>query len=250
MSRCLNLVSITPKSIKEQMLRTAIIGAGGFAREVEWLIRDLNRVTSQFEFMGYLVSDLSRIRETDCTERLLGDFNWLDGADKVDALVFGIASPGVKLTLVTELESRFPHLQWPSLIHPTVQFDKASANIGRGVVVCANTVGTVHVELEDFSMVNLLCTVGHETRIGRGAVINPSVNLSGGVKIGCGAFIGVGAKILQYVSVGEHATVGAGSVVLKDVAPFTSVFGIPAKPLPNHRATSNSAVAPHQVQSP
>src|ERR1700722_8855715 len=125
------------------MQRIAIIGAGGFAREVEWLIRDLNRVSQQFEFVGYLVSDLSRLRETDCTENLLGDFNWLDGTDKVDSVVFGIASPEVKLTLLSELESRFPRLQWPHLIHPTVQFDKESATIGRGVVVCANTVGTV-----------------------------------------------------------------------------------------------------------
>lgn len=231
------------------MQRVAIIGAGGFAREVEWLIRDLNRVTPQFEFAGYLVSDLALLRETDCAERLLGDFNWLEGPDKIDALVFGIASPEVKLTLASELESRFPNLGWPSLIHPSVQFDKASAKIGRGVVVCANTVATVQVELEDFSMVNLLCTVGHETRIGRGAVINPSVNLSGGVKIGSGAFIGVGAKILQYVTVGEHAVVGAGSVVLKDVGPFTSVFGIPAKPLPSHRSTSNKEARSQTVQS-
>jgi len=58
------------------MQRIAIIGAGGFAREVEWLIRDLNQVSPQFEFAGYLISDLSRLRETDCTEKLLGDFNW------------------------------------------------------------------------------------------------------------------------------------------------------------------------------
>ena len=37
------------------MQRIAIIGAGGFAREVEWLIRDLNRVSPQFEFAGMMV---------------------------------------------------------------------------------------------------------------------------------------------------------------------------------------------------
>ena len=99
------------------MQRIAIIGAGGFAREVEWLIRDLNRVSPQFEFAGYVVSDLALVRDTDCTERLLGDFNWLDRNDHVDALVFGIASPAVKLRLLPELESRFPRLQWPSLVH-------------------------------------------------------------------------------------------------------------------------------------
>ena len=227
------------------MQRIVIVGAGGFARELEWLIRDLNHVRPQFEFLGYLISDLSLVRDSDCTDRLLGDFDWLEQKHDVDALAFGIASPEVKLRLAAELERRFPHLHWPSLIHPTVQYDKASAKIGRGVVVCANTVGTVNIELEDYAMVNLLCTIGHETRIGRGAVVNPTVNLSGGVKIGSGAFIGVGAKILQYVHVGEHATVGAGAVVMKDVEPYSSVFGIPAKPLPNHRAAANKA--PHSL---
>jgi sugar O-acyltransferase (sialic acid O-acetyltransferase NeuD family) len=231
------------------MQRIAIIGAGGFAREVEWLIRDLNRVTPQFQFMGYLVSDLSLVRETDSKEYLLGDFGWLEGKHDVDALVFGIASPQVKLRLAAELEQRFPQLQWPSLIHPTVQYDKESARIGRGIVMCANTVGTVNIDVDDYAMVNLLCTIGHETRVGRCAVVNPSVNLSGGVKIGEGAFVGVGAKVLQYVTVGDHATVGAGSVVMKDVEPYSSVIGVPARPLPVHRAANNETLQSPPVKT-
>jgi serine acetyltransferase len=64
------------------------------------------------------------------------------------------------------------------------------------------------------------------------------------VKIGCGAFVGVGAKVLQYVSIGDYATVGAGSVVLKDVEPYATVFGIPAKPLPSHREATSKLPVP------
>src|ERR1039457_4565831 len=68
--------------------KIAIIGAGGFAREVAWLIRDINRVTPQFEFLGFLVSNTSLLHETDSRDEVLGDFNWLDGGDHADALVF------------------------------------------------------------------------------------------------------------------------------------------------------------------
>jgi serine O-acetyltransferase len=41
--------------------------------------------------------------------------------------------------------------------------------------------------------------------------------------------IGAGAKVLGNITVGEGAKIGAGSVVLEDVAPFTTVAGVPAR---------------------
>ncbi len=48
-------------------------------------------------------------------------------------------------------------------------------------------------------------------------------------KVRSGVLLGAGAKILGNVEIGEGAKVGAGSVVLKDVAPHTSVAGVPAQ---------------------
>ncbi len=45
-----------------------------------------------------------------------------------------------------------------------------------------------------------------------------------------GASVGAGAVILPGLTIGEGAMIGAGSVVTKDVAPFTTVYGNPAKP--------------------
>jgi serine O-acetyltransferase len=41
--------------------------------------------------------------------------------------------------------------------------------------------------------------------------------------------IGAGAKLLGPIVVGAHARVGANAVVVRDVAPHTTVVGIPAR---------------------
>ena len=46
-----------------------------------------------------------------------------------------------------------------------------------------------------------------------------------------GAFIGTGAILLPGVHVGRDAVVAAGAVVTEDVAPGTTVGGVPARPI-------------------
>lgn len=209
--------------------RIAVLGAGGLAREVEWLIEDVNRASASWEFAGYVVSDLSRLGPNDSRALVLGDYAALERG--IDAVVLGIGAPAARLKVAQEVASRFPHLEWPSLVHPSVQIDRRTLTMERGVVLTAMVVGTVNVTLREFSFINLSCTLGHEAVIGRGAVLNPTVNVSGGVEVGDGVLVGTGAQILQYVRIGEHASIGAGAVVTKDVAPHTTVVGVPARPL-------------------
>jgi sugar O-acyltransferase (sialic acid O-acetyltransferase NeuD family) len=214
--------------------RIAIVGAGGFAREVEWLVREIDPNGEAYEFVGYVVSDLSKLGEHDSRDRVCGDLDWLQGPNglRVDAVAMGIGTPRPRLKVGDELRSRFPGLEFPALVHPNVRYDRGSSRIGDGAIVCAGVVGTVHVELGAFALINLSCTLGHESFVGRGSVLNPTVNLSGGVRIGDGVLVGTGAQVLQYVSVGDAATVGAGAVVTKDVAPGATVVGVPARPMP------------------
>jgi len=61
---------------------------------------------------------------------------------------------------------------------------------------------------------------------------SPTFATSGGpIVIGDRAWISFRATILPGVTIGEGAVVAANSVVTKDVAPFTVVGGIPAKPI-------------------
>jgi sugar O-acyltransferase (sialic acid O-acetyltransferase NeuD family) len=212
--------------------RIAVIGAGGFAREVKWLIEEINAQTPVFEFVGYFVSDLSRIGEHDSRDEIRGTTAWLrENRSHVDALAIGIGTPAARLNVSRELAPEFPPEFWPALIHPSVRYDRATCQIGHGVIIGAGSIATVYVRCEPFSMVNLSCTIGHESVIRRGSVLNPTVNISGGVDIGEGVLVGTGAQVLQYLSVGKGATVGGGAVVTKDVPPGVTVVGMPAKPL-------------------
>jgi acetyltransferase-like isoleucine patch superfamily enzyme len=78
--------------------------------------------------------------------------------------------------------------------------------------------------------------------IGRGCVLNPTVNISGGVELGSAVLVGTGAQILQYVKIGDGAVIGAGAVVNKDVNAETTVVGIPAKELIK-RSTADAVAA-------
>lgn len=78
--------------------------------------------------------------------------------------------------------------------------------------------------------------------IGETAVVEDDVSILQGVTLGgtgnesgdrhpkvrSGVMIGSGAKILGNIEIGQDAKVGAGSVVLHNVAPKTTVVGVPA----------------------
>jgi len=84
--------------------------------------------------------------------------------------------------------------------------------------------------------------------IGETAEINDDVTMYQGVvlggvstekkkrhpTIGCEVVIGSGAIILGPITVGNCAKVGANSVVLRDVKPFTTVVGTPAREAGRH----------------
>jgi serine O-acetyltransferase len=69
-------------------------------------------------------------------------------------------------------------------------------------------------------------------------------------KIRRGVLIGAGAKILGNIEVGEGAKVGAGSIVLEAVEPFTTVVGVPARPVGPRHTNMPALTMDHSLLEP
>jgi sugar O-acyltransferase (sialic acid O-acetyltransferase NeuD family) len=199
------------------MKKIAIIGAGGNARE----LADMFQAMPEFQLVGFLTNTRGKNDSP-----AVGDFNW-PATHRVDAFAMGIGDPILKIQIGHELARRYPHVEWPSIVHPSAYVGN-TVTLARGAIVCVRAVATVAVNIGEFSQLNFGCTVGHETVIGPGCLVNPGANISGGVKLGRSVMVGTGAQILQYVIVGDEARIGAGAVVTKDVPPATTVVGVPA----------------------
>lgn len=200
------------------MRTIVIIGAGGNARELAGVIRDIGG----FRCLGFLASTAGAYNSP-----TLGDFDWLEG-NKVDCLAMGIGTPALRLSIGRQLANRFPGIEWPALTHPSA-YVGPTCRIDRGAVICVRAVATENVIVEEFAQLNFGSTIGHESRIGPGVIVNPGANVSGGVEIGAGTLIGSGAKVLQYLKVGRDAIVGAGAVVTRNVGDNEIALGVPAK---------------------
>jgi len=108
----------------------------------------------------------------------------------------------------------------------------ADVELGAGSVICSNVSLTTNIRLGRHVHVNLNSTIGHDSRIADFVTINPLVAVSGDVCLDEDVTMGTHSSILQGLHVGTRSFVGAGAVVTKDVAPGTTVVGVPAKPLP------------------
>jgi serine O-acetyltransferase len=79
--------------------------------------------------------------------------------------------------------------------------------------------------------------VGETTIIGDDCTLYQGVTLGGTGKergkrhptLGNRVIVGVGAKVLGAVTIGDGAKIGGGAVVLRDVPPYTTAVGVPAR---------------------
>ena len=88
-----------------------------------------------------------------------------------------------------------------------------------------------------FTVIGETAEIGNDVTIYQNVTLggtNPSTGVGGKrhPTLKDGVVIGSGAQVLGPIEVGEGAKVGANSVVTKDVAPQSTVVGIPAKPVP------------------
>lgn len=209
----------------------AIYGAGGFAREVVWLVEECDGpaadsyevvcfIDDQPRFYGQSLNDIPVVSLQEARERF-----------PAAAVVSGIGNPRTREQLMER--ARDAGFGFATVVHPSVRHSRW-LEIGDGTVVCAGTLLTTNITLGQHVQINLDCTIGHDVIMGDYTTLAPGVHVSGWVHMGKRVYVGTGASIIngteeQPLIIEDDAVIGAAACVTKAVGAGSTVVGVPAK---------------------
>ena len=211
-----------------------ILGCGGHGR----VVLDIIRGAGLYEPAGFVDSN------PEMTGRRIDGIEVFGSPEDLPALrdrlgvqraIVAIGDNGVRRALSDEIESI--GFELINAIHPSANVAR-NVTLGRNIVIAAGALVCAHCQIGDSVILNTGCIVDHETLIGTATHICPGSRLAGRVAVESGAFIGIGATIIQSLRIGYEAVVGAGAVVINDVAPMSTVVGVPAREVKSIQKTA------------
>lgn len=209
------------------MKKIIIFGAGGFGREIQWLIERINQKEPEWEIEGYLDDGVEAGTMIN-GYRVLGGMEKLKEYDRI-AIVCAIGSAKTRKKIILGIKA-IGDYEFPNLIDPDVQMSQF-LSMGEGNIICAGNILTVNITIKDFVILNLSCTVGHDAVLESFVTAYPNVNISGCTTIGQEVELGTGSQIIQGITIGENTVIGAGAVVVRQMPSGCVAAGVPAKPL-------------------
>ncbi|MEW6664888.1 MAG: acetyltransferase [Thermodesulfobacteriota bacterium] len=211
--------------LEAPLRKIAVFGAGGFGREVAWLISEINRVTPTHDLIGFVDDDPELKGRVVGGHAVLGGLGIL-GEIRDVAIAVAVGDPSTRLRIAERLKAFGVLL--PNLIHPSVLVGEETS-MGEGNILCAGVIITVNVRIGNFCHLNLKSTVGHDCVLEDFATAACGVDLAGDVRLGQGVYLGNHATVLPSVRVGPGSVIGAGAVVNRDVRAGSVCVGVPAR---------------------
>jgi len=211
-------------------MEIAIYGAGGFGREVAWLIQSCNQNQTIYKVVCFIDDDEKKqgqVLNTIPVVSLKKAYTSFPFAKVVRA----VGNPGIsEITLQKAADIGFG---FETIIHPGTEKSEW-IEIGLGSVICAKNILTTNIQLGKHVQINLGCTIGHDSIIGDFTTLSPGVHVSGWVYFGKKVYVGTGAVIIngsskKPIKIGDNAIIGAGACVTKSIPTGITVVGIPAE---------------------
>ena len=200
-----------------------IVGAGDVGKFVAHQIDNFGVYTVR----GFLDDDKVKHGTNICGYKVLGGIDYVSNLHENLNLVVAIANPIVK-SKVLKVLSAYQNIVYPTLIHPKSWIDK-SVIIGSGCIIYPGVAINYETHLDDFVIVNMNATIGHNCCLRRFSTISPGVNLGGFTNVGLMSFIGIGANTLQSIFIGEQCTIGGGTMVINNIPHKSTVVGNPGR---------------------
>jgi len=203
------------------MARVAIIGGGGFAKEViEVAIMQGHTISGifalenslEYPHLGYFEEMLSRRDEYDYLHIAIGavNRNGMQNRAKILDFIYKHSLPMI------------------SLISPKADIAD-DVVIGNGVYIGHRVIISCSTVIDDAVLINHSAVIGHDCKIAKNVSIAPLVFLGGGVEIESGVMVGVRSTIRQGLKIGQDSVIGMCSIIIKNVKPSSTTLQMPSK---------------------
>jgi sugar O-acyltransferase (sialic acid O-acetyltransferase NeuD family) len=210
----------------------AIYGAGGFAREVAWLVESCNEKSRTYHVVCF-IDDNPANHGKEINGIPVFSLEAAHTRFPDARVVGGVGNPQTRKLLMEKAAA--VGFDFETVIHPRVEKSRWIV-VGIGTVICAGSILTTNIVLGRHVQINLDCTVGHDVAMGDYATLAPGVHVSGCVHLGQRVYIGTGAVVIngaqdEPLVIGNDAIIGAGACVTRPVAAGATVAGVPARPI-------------------
>ena len=208
------------------MKEIVLFGAGGFAKEVANMIKNINAKTPTYDFLGFIVEAKYYKPGIVINDYpVLGDENWILEHKGV-LCNCAIADVNAKKRIQEFLRNN--GVIFETIVDVTGYISPHSV-VGAGSVIYPYVLVSENVEIGEGVLLNSYVTVGHDVKIGSFSNVMPSTGISGHCNIGEQVSIGGHSFIIPGKKIGNKAVVAAGSIVFSNVKAGTTVLGNPAK---------------------
>lgn len=114
------------------------------------------------------------------------------------------------------------------IIHTTTWVDP-SAIIEEGCVIYPSCSIDAKVHIQANTVLNIACTIAHDTEIGKHSFLSPRVALAGFIKVSNKCILGINSTVIDNIFIQEGTQLGGGTVVIKSLNQKGLYVGNPAR---------------------
>jgi len=191
------------------------------------IVNAIKKIDKDFHFLGFIDNDKNKWGKKFYGYQIFGGIEKVRELAKEGAVFCNLITRDCLTRYETTKDLVKNGAKLVNLIHPSVNLEMVKMGIGN--YIQENVILQAEVSIGNNSSIHMGSLIGHETKIGNSVFIAHGCNLSGKIIVEDGVFVGTGASVLPRITIGKWSIIGAGAAVVKDIPPYSTVVGVPAK---------------------
>ena len=144
-----------------------------------------------------------------------------------DELIIAIGYKHMEFRQKVFLEMESSQIPFGAMLHSSSYIDKSCA-IGKSVVVLPGCCLDRNAVIRDNVLLNVGCTIAHDTKIERHSFLSPRVSIAGFTVINESCVLGINSTIIDNIEIGKNIRIAGGTVVIKSLSKTGLYAGVPA----------------------